>query len=298
MPNTLLLSRLKHGALQINRYDHAKRDFQTYLCHLDPKSHVACRAAYALDQQVGDFDLRFSHAESKLFQIFSEAYSAQNTRRPRMLGSIIHESRPQVSELYCKVLNHALLVGLSGNYANIFCKDFLTSKEVEGGLYREIMAAMDAEQEKLRRANNAHSRSGDQVKDVIKEHFWEKGLPLFDVQAQMIKDKANALLTLAFRNYCLERHRVRKLHTERFIGPMQAVSGRTKPDELPNKKTVRLNPMVKIHMYWESETFSAQAFMRRQMVQRGHSCIFGNQMERHPSAPERPQLQRQRTYPE
>lgn len=297
MPNTMLLLRLKYQTHHFEDYDQSKRAFHAYLRQLEASSDIASRAASALDNYPGDFDLRFARAESKLFDIFSEHYTNAGKRRPHLFGNIIHESRPLMAELYFKTLHQASTSVINGPFTTDFCKDFLSSKKENTKLYGDVMAAMNADLQKPNDKNKDTSVTTSQVQDIIREYFLEKRLPLLDIQVKLIERKASAVLLLAFKQYYKERQRLQQQHLDQHIGNVKGVPCIQATEHKKNHKKVTFNPLVRVHIHQDAPAFSARVFRQKALFQRGHSCIFGGQLEQHPVA-RHSRLKRLETFPE
>lgn len=297
MPNTILLCRLKHQAYHFDDYNQSKRDFHAYLRQLEASSDFASRAAFALDNYQGDFDLRFARAESKLFEIFSEHYTNEGKRRPRLFGNILHESRLLMADLYFKAIDQASKSVINDGYATDFCEDFLSSKKEKSKLYCDVMAAMNADLLKPNVTNKDATVTTSQVQDVIREYFLEKRLPLLNVQVQLIERKASAELLLAFKKYYRERQRLQRQHLDHHIGTLKSAPGMQVSEQPKNHRKVKFNPLIRVCIHQDVQTFSARVFRQKALFRRGHSCIFGGPLEQHPGSRHTP-LKRFETFPE
>lgn len=297
MTNTLLLCRLKHHPHNFHDYNQSKRAFHAYLKQLEASSDIASRAAFALDNHQGDFDLRFASAESKLFEIFSEHYTNEGKRRPHLFGNIMHESRSLMAELYFKAIDQASKSVINDAFSTNFCEDFLRSTKEKSKLYSDVMEAMNADLQKPNATNKDSTVTSSQVQDVIREYFLEKRLPLLNVQVQLIERKASAELLLAFKKYYRERLHLQRQHLDHHIGTLKSEPCMQVSEQPKNHRKVKFNPLIRVCIHQDAQTFSARVFRQKALFRRGHSCIFGGQLEQHPNSRHTP-LKRFDTFPE
>jgi len=258
-------------------YERDKKELQNRLIQVKPESWLALNIAQALDQYPGDFEEKFSSAHKKIFEVLYEDIKAQGMRKLHLLGNIIHESQSIFLNIYASVVNQSLNECRQYDYANIFHQDLLESKTLGSRLFIDVMEAMVAQSHNNQSQSNLLSKTSNQLQDTIKGHFQDKGIELFEAQVNFIKDITDALLKAQFELYTNKRLTRRLQHVHKQLAQAKKTLLNLKP--LPKASTVTFNPRVMVHAQMDQKPFSAEAFIKRQMIEHGRSFIFGKGMD-------------------